>query len=159
MSTPSTTPAAAPSLSSSPGLELSSRQSGLSFQRTRLSADRTLMSMLRTSISLVGFGFTISQFLMHVRASLPNPSLLPHPARALGLSMVGLGNLLLMVALVQHLSFRRSLRAERTLLVRQGLLHADEPFAPSLVFYMAALFLLIALGVLMGLAYRAGPFS
>jgi putative membrane protein len=147
-----------PSALTSPGVELSARRTGLSFQRTRMSADRTLMSMLRTSISLVGFGFTIAQFLQHVRSSLPVPSLLPHPARALGLSMVVLGNLLLAVALAQHLNFQRMLRAERALLVRQGLLHGDEPFAPSLAFYAALLFLLIAVGVLLGLAYRTGPF-
>ena len=34
-----------------------------SWLRTRMSAERTLMSWVRTAISLIGFGFTIFQFL------------------------------------------------------------------------------------------------
>ena len=140
--------------------ELSSRQSGLAFQRTRMSADRTLMSMLRTSISLVSFGFTIAQFLHHLREGLRIQPLVPgRPGLAMGIAMVVLGNLLLAVALAQHVSFLRILRAERALLVEQGLLHGEEPFAPSMAFYMALLFLLIALTTLLGLAFRTGPFS
>ena len=48
-------------------VELSSRQTGMSFQRTRMSADRTLMSVIRTSLSLISFGFTIYQFFQHLR--------------------------------------------------------------------------------------------
>ena len=140
--------------------ELAARQSGLAFQRTRMSADRTLMSMLRTSISLVSFGFTIAQFLHHLREGLRIQPLIPgRPGLALGLAMVVLGNLLLAVALAQHVSFMRNIRAERALLVERGMLHGEEPFAPSLVFYTALLFLMIALLVLLGLAFRTGPFS
>src|SRR6478736_10060800 len=42
-------------------VELSSRRTGVSFERPRMSADRTLMSVIRTSLSLIGFGFTIFQ--------------------------------------------------------------------------------------------------
>jgi putative membrane protein len=143
----------------SPGLELSARQSGLSFQRTRMSADRTLLSMLRTAISLVGFGFTISQFLGHMRQMPEFARIVGHAGRNFGLALVLLGNGLLAGAIAQHLAFRRSLRAERALLVQQGLLHAEEPFASSLSFYAALLFLLLALAVVLGMLFRAGPFG
>ena len=35
---------------------LSSRQTGMAFQRTRMSADRTLMSAIRTSLVLIAAG-------------------------------------------------------------------------------------------------------
>jgi putative membrane protein len=37
--------------------------SHFSWLRTRMSAERTLMSWVRTAIALIGFGFTIYQFL------------------------------------------------------------------------------------------------
>jgi uncharacterized protein DUF202 len=40
-----------------------SPESHFSWLRTRMSAERTLMSWVRTAISLIGFGFTIFQFL------------------------------------------------------------------------------------------------
>ena len=43
--------------------ELAAAPHRMSFQRTRMSADRTLMSVICTSLSLIGFGFTIFQFL------------------------------------------------------------------------------------------------
>jgi hypothetical protein len=58
--------------------ELSSRRTGLSLQRTRMSADRTLMSTIRTAISLIGFGFTIFQFLRYVATSMGIKGELPH---------------------------------------------------------------------------------
>ena len=149
----------APGPFESPEMELSARQSGLSFQRTRMSADRTLMSMLRTSISLVGFGFTIAQFFQHLR-QMPEyaPLLGSYPGRNFGLAMVLLGIALLAAELVQHAVFVRSLRAEHALLVRQGLLHGEEPFARSVVFYLALLFLLFAVAVVLSMLLRAGPF-
>jgi putative membrane protein len=40
-----------------------SPESHFSWLRTRMSAERPLMSWVRTAISLIGFGFTIFQFL------------------------------------------------------------------------------------------------
>ena len=143
-----------------PEMELSARQSGLSFQRTRMSAERTLMSMLRTAISLVGFGFTIAQFFHHLRQSPPlAPIVGTHAARNFGLALVLLGNGLLAMALAQHVRFVRSLRAERARMVQQGLMHGELPFAPSVAFYVALLFLLLALAVVLGMVFRAGPFD
>jgi putative membrane protein len=46
-------------------------QTHFAWLRTRLSGERTLMSFNRTAIALIGFGFTIYQFLakLNVRAS------------------------------------------------------------------------------------------
>ncbi|MBF5043118.1 DUF202 domain-containing protein [Aggregicoccus sp. 17bor-14] len=143
-----------------PELELSARQSGLSFQRTRMSTDRTLLSMLRTAISLVSFGFTIAQFFQRLHQSPQFAQLVgTHAARNFGIALVLMGNALLALALVQHVAIRRTLHAERALLVRQGLMHGDEPFAPSMAFYVSLLFLLLSLAVVLGMVFRAGPFD
>ena len=36
--------------------------------RTRLAVERTMMAYMRTSVALIGFGFTIFQFLQNVQA-------------------------------------------------------------------------------------------
>lgn len=38
-------------------------ESHFSWVRTRMSTERTLMSWVRTAVGLIGFGFTIFQFL------------------------------------------------------------------------------------------------
>ena len=60
-------PVTAQSPSSQISVELSSRNTGMAFQRTRLSAERTLMSVIRTALSLISFGFTITQFFVHLK--------------------------------------------------------------------------------------------
>ena len=45
------------------GASLSATQTHFSWLRTRLSIERTFLSWTRTAVSLIGFGFTIYQFL------------------------------------------------------------------------------------------------
>ena len=92
-------------------VELSSRRTGMSFQRTRMSADRTLMSVIRTSLSLISFGFTIYQVFEKMR----DHNLITHAgaARNFGVTLVGLGILMLIGGIAYHLQFMGQLREER----------------------------------------------
>src|SRR5512144_1915066 len=81
-------------------LDLSRRNTGMSFQRTRMSADRTLMSVIRTSLSLISFGFTIVQFFQR----LANAAQLEPQARRFGLSLVVIGILMLVAGMAYHVS-------------------------------------------------------
>ncbi len=71
--------------------------------RTKMSADRTLMSWVRTGVSMIGFGFTIVQFLErfagfeHVKAA--------HYAgapRLLGMMLIGAGTVGLLVSTLHY---------------------------------------------------------
>src|ERR1017187_5548895 len=81
-------------------LELSSRQPGMSLQRTRLSADRTLMSVIRTSLSLIGFGFTIFQFFQKLRVA--GTLARAEAPRNFGLALVFLGVGMLIIGIIYH---------------------------------------------------------
>src|SRR3954451_124363 len=91
--------------------ELSERRTGMSFQRTRMSADRTLMSVIRTSLSLISFGFTIFQVFEKLR----DHSVIAHAAsgRNFGVTLVGLGILMLIGGIGYHMQFMVHLREER----------------------------------------------
>jgi putative membrane protein len=135
--------------------ELSARRTGMSFQRTRLSADRTLMSVMRTSISLIGFGFTIYQFFEKMHdAQVLKSSAAP---RTFGEALVYLGVGMLVLGIGYHVAFMLGLRREREQLKRDGLIHAQSHFPPSLTLIVALL--LLALGIAAGLSmsFRTGP--
>jgi putative membrane protein len=124
--------------------ELSRRRTGMSFQRTRMSADRTLMSVIRTAISLIGFGFTIFQFFQKLKdADVLQGSV--HGPRNLGVALVAAGIGMLVLGIVYHLQFMRSLRAVRDEMRAEGLIHGESPFPPSLTLMVALI--LLAIGV------------
>src|SRR5436190_17665564 len=92
-------------------MELSERQTGLSFQRTRMSADRTLMSVIRTALSLISLGFTIYQFFQHLHEE--HVLTAAHAARNFGAALVYLGVAMVFVGIVFHVQFMLELRRER----------------------------------------------
>ena len=71
--------------------------------RTRLSIERTLMSWVRTSTALIGFGFTIFQFL-HRFNQTPGIKPAEHPWTpwVLGLALIGTGIVALAIALWEY---------------------------------------------------------
>ena len=138
-------------------VELSSRRTGMSFQRTRMSADRTLMSVIRTSLSLIGFGFTIYQvFEKLLEAQVLRSSEAP---RRFGGALVFLGIGMLVLGIGYHIAFMIELRRRREQLKRDGLVHAESGFQPSLTLIVAIA--LLAIGVLAGISVtlNAGPFG
>ena len=71
--------------------------------RTRMSIERTLMSWVRTATGLIGFGFTIFQFL-HRFNQTPGikPAAHPWAPWVLGLGLIGTGIVALTIALWEY---------------------------------------------------------
>jgi len=81
--------------------------------RTRLSIERTLMSVNRTSISLIGFGFTIYQFLAKLKVTQGvAPARFESSPQSLGLILIGTGLLLLILGTIEYRSFINYLHNE-----------------------------------------------
>ena len=137
-------------------VELSSRRTGMSFQRTRLSADRTLMSVIRTSLSLISFGFTIFELFRRLREA----DVLHGAAsgRNFGITLVGLGIVMLTVGIGYHVRFMLGLREERTAMIAAGLVHGESKYPPSFTLITAILLLLIGVAVIVSMGLHIGPF-
>lgn len=138
-------------------VELSSRRTGMSFQRTRMSADRTLMSVIRTSLSLIGFGFTIFQFFSKLR----DAGTLAHAAapRNFGITLVGLGIVMLVGGIIYHLQFMLHLRHQRDAMIAEGLVHGESQFPVSLTLLTAVILLLIGVTAIVSMLFNIGPFG
>lgn len=71
--------------------------------RTRLSIENTLMAWIRTATALIGFGFTIVQFLDRFQEmSNVAPALRPSAPRYVGLTLILAGILSLAIAVWQY---------------------------------------------------------
>jgi putative membrane protein len=141
-----------------PAVELSARRTGMSFQRTRMSTDRTLMSVMRTSISLISFGFTIGQFFERLRTSkiLPQES---HAPRNFGVALVALGIFMLVLGIVYHLHYMRTLRHERLAMTREGLIHGETPYPVSMTLLVAVVMLLLGVLAIISMTTHINPFD
>ena len=139
-------------------MELSSRRTGMSFQRTRMSADRTLMSIIRTALSLIGFGFTIFQVFSKL-VKLPGLDLNANAPRNFGIAMVALGLVMLTLGIVYHLRYMLGLRAERHLMIRQGLIHGESHYPVSLTLITAGLLWLLGLFAVVSMVFNVAPFG
>lgn len=138
-------------------VELSSRRTGMSFQRTRMSADRTLMSVMRTSLSLISFGFTIFQVFEKAK----DQSLITHAAapRNFGVTLVGLGILMLIGGIAYHVQFMIGLREERKAMTASELIHGESHFPVSLTLITAMILLLVGIGAIVSMVFQVGPFG
>lgn len=89
-------------------------ESHFSWLRTRMSTERTLMSWVRTATALIGFGFTIAQFLAKVN-QVPGvpPPMIPGLPRIFGLSLVALGTLALGAACYEYILLVGYLRGDQ----------------------------------------------
>ncbi|MGD9922159.1 MAG: YidH family protein [Pseudorhodoplanes sp.] len=129
----------------------------MSFQRTRMSADRTLMSVIRTSLSLIGFGFTIFQFFEKLKQA----GTLAHAAapRNFGITLVGLGIVMLVGGIIYHLQFMLHLRHQREAMIAEGLVHGESKFPVSLTLLTAVILLLIGVTAITSMLFNVGPFG
>jgi putative membrane protein len=81
--------------------------------QTRLALERTLLAWVRTAAAMITFGFAIFHFFEALNTS-PNvrPPWNAGASKVLGLSLVGVGTLALVLALVQYLLVMRFLGGE-----------------------------------------------
>ena len=84
--------------------------SHFSWLRTRMSMERTLMSWVRTSTALIGFGFTIFQFLYRFNKT-PGVEAPEYPWAPwfLGLGLIGTGLVALIISVWEYRSLVRYL--------------------------------------------------
>jgi len=138
-------------------VELSARRTGMSFQRTRMSADRTLMSVIRTSLSLISFGFTIYQVFEKLREA----GTLAHAAapRNFGVTLVGIGIVMLVLGIIYHVQFMIGLRREREAMRSAGLIHAQSIFPPSMTLVTALVLLVVGVVAIVSMISQSGPFG
>ncbi len=93
-----------------------------SLARTAFSADQTLMSWIRTSLSLFTFGFSITQFFQYLEKR-ENIEQLSASPRMFGILLVGVGILVLTLAIAEHLWRINGLK-------KQGLPSDSKSFLP-----------------------------
>lgn len=129
----------------------------MSFQRTRMSADRTLMSIIRTSLSLISFGFTIYQFFQKLMESAVLTG--AAPARNFGQTLVWIGIGMLALGILYHVQFTYGLRAERTRMKADELIHGESHFPVSLTLLTTLALLALGVAAIFSMMFRTGPFG
>jgi putative membrane protein len=139
-----------------PGTNLAASRTALAFERTRMASERTLMAVMRTALSMIGFGFTIYQFISKFTDQRPHAAT---AARNFGVSLIVLGIGILVVGLLSQVSSLSLLRARRNSLNALGLLHNAQAFRPSPISIIAILLLIIGLVAILGMALKLGPFD
>lgn len=137
-------------ISDDPSSDLAARRTGMAFQRTRLAADRTLMAVIRTALSMMSFGFTIHQ----LAEKMKDHGLLTSDAseRHFGGALIIIAIALLIMGIIYHLRFMHELRGERAAMVKEGLLHGESKFPPSLTLITASLLLIVGIVTIISLA-------
>ena len=95
--------------------QLSEKRTALSVERSFLSFERTLMAWLRTSLSMIGFGFTLAKFFNYLETEKGAPVVgawgRTWASDTVGLSMITIGTVALVLAVVQHQRRVHALRA------------------------------------------------
>ena len=90
--------------------DLAETRTELARERTRAAEERTLMAWIRTSLSMISFGFGIDRFFKYVNATdAPSQVNQLSEERLIGLSLIALGIVALIGALIGHWATLRSL--------------------------------------------------
>jgi len=86
--------------------ELADTSTALSVERTFLSFERTLMAWLRTALSMIGFGFTLAKFFQYLAEQRGGAVVgrfgSTWASDTVGLTMIAIGTVSLVVAVIQH---------------------------------------------------------
>jgi putative membrane protein len=86
--------------------ELAEDRTALAVERSFLAFERTLMAWLRTALSMIGFGFTLAKF-FHYLAEQRGGSVVGRfgttwASDTVGLTMIAIGTVSLVLAVIQH---------------------------------------------------------
>ena len=96
--------------------QLAEQRTTLAVERSFLAFERTLMAWLRTSLSMIGFGFTLAKFFQYLAEQRGGPVVgsfgRSWTSDTVGLTMITIGTVSLVLAVVQH---RRRVTALREL--------------------------------------------
>ncbi len=122
---------------------LAQTRTELASDRTVMAADRTLMAWIRTALSMISFGFTIYKFLTGLGASSTIQLTNPEGPRHLGLLLTVLGTGSLVAGVLQYIQVIRQTGAVLRFRV---------------AFYVAWVVVALGLTILLGIAFRRGPF-
>ncbi len=83
----------------------------LAKERNRAAAERTLMAWIRTALSLIGFGFGVDRLVAAVQSSrLAGSDRIDVSVRLLSIGFIAIGNLALVMAVLQHQQVLKRLR-------------------------------------------------
>jgi putative membrane protein len=96
------------------GTQLAEQRTKLAIRRSFLASERTVMAWVRTSMSMISFGFTMVKFFeyLEVERHLTVGFVRSWAPETLGLTMITIGTVALVVAVVQHWRTLRELREE-----------------------------------------------
>ena len=140
------------------GNELSSNRTVMAFTRTGLAAERTLMASIRTALSLISFGFTIHSVLKSLQSSAPAGTLAQGSPTRFGLTLIGLGILVLLFGLYKHWTDLKELRNSGNALYQMKLLHKPPHYKLTGSTVVALILLVIGLLAIARIAFKLGPF-
>lgn len=88
------------------GTQLAEKRTMMAVERSFLAFERTLMAWLRTSFSMISFGFALVKFFEYQAQQRGGPMVgrfgRTWTSDSLGLSMIAIGTIALVVAVVQH---------------------------------------------------------
>jgi inner membrane protein YidH len=92
--------------------QLAEERTRLALERNFLAAERTLMAWVRTSLSMISFGFTLVKFFEYLeerrKLEVTGPFGHSYAPESLGFTLITIGTLALVAAVLQH---RQTLRA------------------------------------------------
>jgi putative membrane protein len=137
--------------------ELASDRTALALERTLMAEDRTLMAILPTSLSLIGFGFTIYQFLGKIALSGTQSAVTRESARNFGVTLIVGGLILLVGGLIAHFRGLAALRGRRRRLHAQGLLRTAPFYRPTATGIVCFVLLILGLLAITDMMLRTGP--
>ena len=138
-----------------PNTDLASVRTSLALERSLMAADRTLMAILRTALSLIGFGFTIYQFLGKIASA--TAAVTKESARNFGAGLILLGIGFLIAGLVGHYITLAAFYERRDRLFSLGLLRHAAVHKSTATAITSVLLLALGLVAVVGMLLRAGP--
>ena len=116
------------------------------------------MSAVRTAISLIGFGFTIFQFFHTLDDKFLNGRMPVGAPGRFGGALIGLGVILLVMALWYNRAETKALRERRQRLFDLGLIHHVEIHRQSSTVTIAILGLVLGALALLNIIFQLGIF-